>query len=131
MKILISKTSIIIILICQKFGSVKPVKHKIKLPLPNSSSYDAKELEKPSLKVSLFKLKNLMKRCLSQAPIKLCLLCLYIYILLIFFRGQKFHLISCHKPKNNQCITKCYQYFSNRMKIYFSNTSYNLSTDSI
>ena len=26
----------------------------------------------------------------------------------------------CHKPKNNQCPTKCYQYFSNRMKVYFS-----------
>ena len=26
----------------------------------------------------------------------------------------------CHKPKNNQCPTKCYQYFSNRMKVCFS-----------
>ena len=83
----------------------------------------------------------------TEAPIKLCLLCyindwkdifyfiyIYIYIytyFLIIFWGQKFNLISCHKRKNNQCLPKCYQYFSNRVKIYFSNTTYNLSTESI
>ena len=49
----------------------------------------------------------------------------------IFFRGLKFHLISCHKLKNNHCFTKCYQSFSDRVKAYFFNTIYNLSTQSI
>ena len=49
----------------------------------------------------------------------------------IFFRGLKFHLISCHKFKNNHCFTKCYQSFSDRVKAYFFNTIYNLSTQSI
>ena len=70
-KIFICKICIIIIWICQKLESVGPIEQKIKLPLPNSSLYKVKEMEKPSLKVSLFKLKNLIKKCL---------LCLYIAI---------------------------------------------------
>ena len=54
----ICKISIIIISICQKLELVRPIEQKIRLPLPNSSSYEAKELEKPSSNVSLFKLKN-------------------------------------------------------------------------
>ena len=46
--------------------------------------------------------------------------CLYIYIYIynIFFWGQKFHSISCHKPKNNQCLTKCYECFWNNTYLY-------------
>ena len=59
---------------------------------------------------------------------------IYIYIYIhfsFFFCRQKFHSISSHKPKNNHCLTKCYQFFSDRVKVYFFNTIYNLSTESI
>ena len=122
-KIFICKICIIIIWICQKLESVGPIEQKMKLPLPNNSLYEAKEMEEPSSKVSLFKLKNLIKRFIVF---------IYSYIYFsIFFSRQKFHLISCHKPKNNRCLTKCYQYFSNKVKVYFSNTIYNISAESI
>ena len=47
-----------------KIRVCRACKIKNKLPLPNSSSYEAKELEKPSSKVSMFKLENFIKRCL-------------------------------------------------------------------
>ena len=81
--------------------------------------------------------------CLLLCLHILCIYILYIYIIYIhthiyiyiyiyiFLWRQKFHSISCHKPKNNQCLKKRYQYFSSRVKVYFSNTVYNLSTKSI
>ena len=81
----------------------------MKLPLPNSFFYEAKELEKSSWKVSLFQFFFYIEKFY-----------IYIYVCVCIY------LISCHKPKNNLCLPKCYQCFSNRVKIYFSNSTYNL-----
>ena len=46
---------------------------------------------------------------------------IYIYILPNLLLRTKISFNKhCHKLKNNQCPTKCYQYFSNRVKVYFS-----------
>ena len=57
-------------------------------------------------------------------------ICIYIHFS-FFSCGQKLDSISSRQPKNNHYLTKCYQFFSDRVKVYFFNTIYNLSTESI
>ena len=77
------------------------------------------------------KLINAIAKIFFKMDCFFLLIKIYIYIFSFFLCWQKFHSISSHQPKNNHCLTKCYQFFSDRVKVYFFNTIYNLSTESI
>ena len=77
------------------------------------------------------KLINAIAKIFFKMDCFFLLIKIYIYIFSFFLCQQKFHSISSHQPKNNNCLTKCYQFFSDRVKVYFFNTIYNLSTESI